>query len=62
MRILILVLMAAVVLVLIAGVVLMARGGEANKKYGNKLMVARVGLQAGVIGLLGLMWLFSSHG
>ena len=32
--------------VMVAGIFLMARGGETNKKYGNKLMVARVWLQA----------------
>jgi hypothetical protein len=37
--------LAAVVIVLIAGVVGMARGGEFNAKYGNKLMRARVILQ-----------------
>jgi hypothetical protein len=37
-------LMLATVVVLVSGIVLMAKGGEANKKYGNKLMVARVAL------------------
>lgn len=32
--------------VLILGVVSMAKGGEFNRKYGNKLMRWRVGLQA----------------
>lgn len=34
--------MAAVLIVLMTGVIGMARGGEFNKKYGNKLMQARV--------------------
>jgi len=38
-------LMLATVVVLVAGIVLMAKGGEANAKYGNKLMVARVAFQ-----------------
>lgn len=37
--------MAAVLGVLILGVLSMAKGGEFNKKYGNKLMQARVYLQ-----------------
>jgi hypothetical protein len=32
--------------VMVAGIFLMARGGETNTKYGNRLMVARVWLQA----------------
>ena len=38
-------LMVAVVLVLVGGLVLMARGGAANRTYGNKMMVLRVTLQ-----------------
>lgn len=37
--------MAAVLGVLIVGIVSMVKGGEFNKKYGNKLMQARVMLQ-----------------
>lgn len=47
----------AVVGVLLVGVVGMARGGEFNRKYGNKLMQARVALQAVAVGLLFLLWL-----
>ncbi len=47
----------AVVGVLLVGVVGMARGGEFNRKYGNKLMQARVALQALAVGLLFLLWL-----
>ncbi len=46
LAILVLVLMGLTALVLVAGILLMARGGEANRKYGNKLMVLRVVLQA----------------
>ena len=45
------------VAVLVAGVLLMARGGDANRKYGNKLMVARVAIQALIVLLLGAMFL-----
>jgi hypothetical protein len=41
--------MAAVLAVLIIGVFGMAKGGEFNKKYGNRLMQARVYLQAGAL-------------
>jgi hypothetical protein len=37
--------MVGVLAVLITGIVVMGRGGETNKKYGNKLMQARVYLQ-----------------
>ena len=53
-----LVLMAVVALVLVAGVVLMARGGEVNRKYGNKMMVLRVTLQGLALVLLGVLALF----
>jgi hypothetical protein len=43
--------MLAVLGSLIVGVFGMARGGEFNRKYGNKLMQARVFLQAGALGL-----------
>ena len=37
--------LAAVALVLFTGIFGMMRGGEFNRKYGNKLMRLRVGLQ-----------------
>ncbi len=43
--------MAAVLAVLVVGVFGMAKGGEFNRKYGNKLMQARVYLQAGALAL-----------
>jgi hypothetical protein len=41
--------MAAVLVVLLVGIVSMLRGGEFNRKYGNKLMRARVALQFGAL-------------
>ncbi len=49
--------LAATVIVLIAGVIAMLRGGEFNRKYGNKLMRARVAMQALVIALLFVLYL-----
>lgn len=37
--------MVAVLISLIAGIAGMAKGGDFNKKYGNKLMRIRIGLQ-----------------
>ena len=48
-------LMAAVVVVLVTGIALMARGGEANRKYGNKLMTARVALQGAALAVLAIL-------
>ncbi len=50
--------LAALVIVLLAGLVAMARGGEFNRKHGNKLMRWRVALQGSAILLFMLvMWL-----
>ncbi len=49
--------LVAVVLVLLAGVYTMARGGEFNKKYGNRLMRVRVALQALAVLVLAAVWL-----
>ena len=49
--------LAAVMLVLIVGVIAMARGGEFNRKYGQKMMRWRVGLQALAVGLI-LLFVF----
>lgn len=43
--VLMLISLAAVLGVLVTGIVAMTKGGEFNKKYGNKLMRARVMLQ-----------------
>ncbi len=49
--------LAAVVAALAAGVVAMVRGGEFNKKYANKLMRLRIGLQALALVLFALFML-----
>ncbi len=51
--------LTATVIVLIAGVVAMLRGGEFNRKYGNKLMRARVAVQALAIALLFVLYLIN---
>ena len=43
--------------VLITGVISMLRGGEFNRRYGNKLMQARVILQGITLALLVLLYL-----
>ncbi len=49
-------LMMATVAVLVGGIIVMARGGETNRKYGNKMMVARVALQGAAIVLVVLLF------
>lgn len=56
LSVLLVVLVAAVVLVLVSGVVVMGRGGEVNKRYGNKLMRLRVALQLAAIVVLVLLF------
>ncbi|MCE2927432.1 MAG: twin transmembrane helix small protein [Rickettsiales bacterium] len=52
----VLALMMATFGVLMAGIVLMGMGGNANLKYGNKLMTARVSFQGLVILMLALVF------
>ena len=54
--------LAAVVIVLLTGVVGMARGGDFNAKYGNKLMRLRVILQGLAIVLFLLFVVTASRG
>ena len=49
----------ATLVVLIVGVVLMGKGGKLDAKFSNKLMVARVCLQAMAIIFLGLLYVVS---
>ena len=46
-------------IVLIAGVIAMLRGGEFNRKYGNKLMRARIAMQALALVLLFALYLIN---
>jgi hypothetical protein len=48
-----------VLAVLAVGVISMARGGEFNQKYGNKLMQARIAAQALAVLLLFIAYLVS---
>ena len=50
--------MVAVLGALAMGLFSMARGGEFNRKYGNKFMQARVILQFGAIALVAIAVLF----
>ncbi len=51
------ILIIALFLVIMAGVILMGKGGKANFKYSNKLMVARVTLQGSILLIILLMYL-----
>ncbi len=54
--------MLAVLAALAMGLYAMTRGGEFNQKYGNRLMQARVGLQALAIVMFVLAtWLGKSN-
>lgn len=53
--VLLILLMLCVLGVLFTGIGAMLLGGEFNRKYGNRLMVARVALQAAAIALLFLL-------
>jgi hypothetical protein len=44
--------------VLVAGIFLMAKGGRINKKYSNKLMIARVFLQSLAIIMLAILYFY----
>ncbi len=58
--ILLLVLMIATLIVLVFGIGTMFVGGEFNKRHGNKLMVARVTLQAITIAFVALLFFASA--
>jgi hypothetical protein len=60
--IVLLVLMGITAIVLVIGLLLMARGGEANRKYSNKLMVMRVVFQALAIGVIALLLVMKGKG
>ncbi len=60
LRTLVIIALVATLGVLAAGMVAMTRGGEFNRKYGNKLMQARVAMQGLAIALLLLLYLIGS--
>jgi hypothetical protein len=54
-------LMGATAIVLLIGIGLMARGGEANRKHGNRMMVMRVTLQGLTLAAVALLlWMKQS--
>ena len=53
-------LMLATTAVLVAGIALMARGGEANRKHGNKMMIMRVTLQGLALGAVAILMLMKN--
>lgn len=59
LAIILFILLFAIVIVLLTGVGFMAKGGELNKKYGNKLMIARVSLQVLAVLVLGILFMTS---
>ena len=56
---LVVVALAGTLVVLLAGVVAMVRGGEFNRKYGNKLMRSRVAMQALAVALMFVLYLLN---
>jgi hypothetical protein len=54
-------LMALTVLILLFGMFSMARGGEFNKKHGNKLMTLRVMCQGAAIAMFALLVMLGSR-
>ncbi|MFO0995761.1 MAG: twin transmembrane helix small protein [Alphaproteobacteria bacterium] len=53
--------LASVLIVLLTGIVSMLRGGEFNRRYGNKLMRLRVATQGVTILLFAIFMLFIKH-
>ena len=54
--------LVATLAVLVMGIIAMLRGGAFNAKYGNKLMRARVALQAMAVGLMLVIYLLNRGG
>jgi hypothetical protein len=57
MNVLLITAMLATAAVLFTGIFGFLRGGEFNRKYGNKLMQARVGLQFAALAILAMMFM-----
>ena len=60
--VLLLITMIAVVCVLIFGLIAMAKGGEFNEKYGNRMMRWRVAIQAFAVVLIVIFVIAASKG
>ena len=54
--------LVATLAVLLVGVIAMLRGGDFNAKYGNKLMRARVAMQALAVALMLSLYLINRFG
>lgn len=59
LNVLLILAMLATVAVLFTGIIGFLRGGAFNARYGNKLMRARVGLQAAALVILAVLFLAS---
>ncbi len=59
LTVLVVVALAATLAVLLAGVVAMAKGGAFNRKWGNKLMRARLAMQALAVTLMFALFLLN---
>jgi hypothetical protein len=60
LEVLVIIALGATVAVLVAGLVVMVRGGEWNRKYGNRLMRARIGAQALAVALMFALFVIKS--
>lgn len=61
LKIIIPIVLLAVFVILVTGVFAMARGGEFNAKYGNRLMQMRVAAQFVAVGLIALFFFLSNN-
>ena len=57
LEVLVVIALVGTLAVLLAGVVAMARGGDFDRKWGNRLMRARVAMQALAVGLMFVLYL-----
>ena len=62
LEIAVIVALVATLAVLLVGVIAMLRGGDFNAKYGNKLMRARVAMQALAVALMFSLYLINRFG
>ncbi len=59
---LVVVALIATLAVLLAGVITMTKGGAFNRKWGNKLMRARIAMQALAVTLMFSLYLINRYG